>query len=165
MFIPFDSLPEHARIWIYQADRPFAAQEQDIITACLTSFCHQWTAHNQPLQASFALRNDHFIILGVDEAFNEASGCSIDTSVREMTRLAHQLSIDFFNRTKVGFWINNRVELVDLKALAQKRDEGFWNADTPIFNTTAATVGELKSRWLLSSADTWLSRYLKKQTA
>lgn len=165
MFVPFDSLPDSARIWIYQADRPLTKQHQEIITTSLTSFCQQWTAHNQPLQASFAIRNDHYIVLSVDEGFTDASGCSIDTSVREMTRLAHLLNIDFFNRTRVGFWINGCVELVDLKALPQKRDEGFWFADTPVFNTMAATIGELKERWLVKAADTWLNRYLKKQTA
>ena len=31
MFVSFDTLPDNARIWIYQSDRKFSEKEEDFI--------------------------------------------------------------------------------------------------------------------------------------
>ena len=38
MFVPFDSLPEESKIWIYQSNRKFSDEEIQEIEKDLTSF-------------------------------------------------------------------------------------------------------------------------------
>ncbi len=165
MYIPFENMPDNSRVWVYQSPRVLSEKDKEIISGILHQFTSDWQAHQQPLQASFTIVEDHYVILAVNEAYNNASGCSIDTSVRIMQQMANQLNIDFFNRAKIGFQINGRVELIDLPQLSGKLADGIWNTDTPVYNTTVSTIAELKDRWLVKAGDTWLSRYLKRQTA
>ena len=53
MFVPFDSLPEESKIWIYQSNRKFSDEEIQEIEKDLTSFLEDWSAHGQQLEASF----------------------------------------------------------------------------------------------------------------
>ena len=82
MFVPFNQLPDHARIWIYPSNRPFTTDELLVINEKARAFLEQWTAHGADLQAGIDLPYDRFIVLGLNEAIQSASGCSIDSSVR-----------------------------------------------------------------------------------
>ena len=56
MFIPFESLPAHSRIWIYQSDRKFSDTEVQEIETALHNFIESWSAHGQSLEASYLVK-------------------------------------------------------------------------------------------------------------
>jgi len=95
MYIPFQDLPDSARIWVYQASRALSSQELELISNTLIQSCQNWEAHGAPLQASFEIRYHQVIIIAVNEAMNAASGCSIDTSTRWFKSLGESLQVDF----------------------------------------------------------------------
>jgi len=164
MFIPFEKLPPHSRIWIYQADRPFSNDEEKIISNSLTNFCSQWGAHGNPLQTSFKIEYHQFVILVVDESSADASGCSIDGSVRVLKELGNQLTLDFFDRSKVAFLENEKVHtysLIQLKSLFQSGD---LTSASQTFNNLVANKAELESNWKTSVQKSWLTKYLPKDT-
>jgi hypothetical protein len=99
MFIPFDTLANTSRIWIYQANRPLQSDELTQIQVYLTAQLDAWGAHGAPLKASFAIVKNQIILIAADESFQAASGCSIDTSTRWMKELGAQFSVDFFDRS------------------------------------------------------------------
>jgi predicted phosphohydrolase len=150
---------------VYPAERKLSSDEVNAISNWLMSFTEQWAAHNEPLKSSFMVKDEHFIVLAVDEQHNEASGCSIDTSARTLQMISEKTGIDFFTRTNVAFWINNTVQLVRAAELSRKRDEGLWDANSLMCNTAVLTVGDLKANWLVRASETWLKRYLKTQNA
>ena len=45
MLVPFSELPEDAKIWIYQSNRPFTNEEAAAVKAACESFLSGWTAH------------------------------------------------------------------------------------------------------------------------
>ena len=67
MFIPFDTLSDDARIWIYPASRSFSAQELPEISEKMETFLTQWTAHGASLKAGFMIPYKRFIVFGLDE--------------------------------------------------------------------------------------------------
>ena len=77
MYIPFENLPPDARIWIYVSNRKLTAETRTAVEEVLAGFTQQWSAHATPLQASYKIFFDQFIVLGVDEAVSSPSGCSI----------------------------------------------------------------------------------------
>ena len=67
MLVPFESLPEEARIWVYQSNRPFTEEEIQHIAKDLEAFLTQWTAHGSDLQAGYELPYNRFIVIGLDQ--------------------------------------------------------------------------------------------------
>lgn len=164
MFVPFQSIPDYARVWIYQASRKFNSDESKIISEVLSTFSEGWLVHGSPMQASFDLRFNQFVILAADEQSNAASGCSIDDSVRTLRSLGQKLNIDFFDRTLVAFKKQDDVFTIPLQDLKSKFEEGIWNSETVVFNNLASTKNELSQGWLVQAGSTWLKRYLSHKT-
>ncbi|MDX1602129.1 MAG: ABC transporter ATPase, partial [Salinimicrobium sediminis] len=94
MYVPFDTLPESSRVWIYQANRSFTDAELEEIEPKLQTFIQQWTAHGANLKASFEIKYKRFIILALDQKMNVATGCSIDESVRFIQQLEQDYNVD-----------------------------------------------------------------------
>jgi hypothetical protein len=163
MYTPFNQLPDSARVWIYQADRKLTTTEMNAISGRLRSFMDEWTAHNMPLQASFTIAHDQFIILAADES--RASGCSIDESVRTIKEISQEHSIDLLNRGLVTFKIKELSMIIAVGDLQSALQEGKWNRESLVFNLTVKTVGELKHKWIVPAGETWLRRYLDQVIA
>ena len=161
MFVPFDQLPDTARIWIYQADRKLSSEEIDTISSRLQSFTQEWTAHGNPLNASFQIFYNRFVVLAVDNEVNDASGCSIDTSVNAVKEVARQLSLNLLSRVDVAFFKSGEVVIVNLNDLSRKLGDGFWNRSTLVFDHSILTKGEMENNWIVPAGETWLKRYLK----
>ncbi len=45
MLVNFDTLPETARIWIYQCNRSFSDSELEEISKKISVFLEEWAAH------------------------------------------------------------------------------------------------------------------------
>lgn len=164
MFVPFEKINDHARVWIYQSNRKLNSDETKIISEALSSFTEGWLVHGRPMEASFDIRWNQFVILTADEGVNAASGCSIDDSVRTLKRLSTELHTDFFDRALVTFKKGDDVVAIPSIQLKQKLNDGVWNGDTLVFNNLVATKQELERNWLVPAASTWLKRYLPQQT-
>lgn len=163
MFVPFDTLPETARLWIFQAEQKFSPDTVTIIHEQLQLFTNSWAAHAQPLRASFTLRNDRFIILAADESFHQASGCSIDGSVHVIREIGNLINQELFRRDLVSFKLGDGIETVKVSELKNAFKSGVWNENTLTFNTLAGTKGQLDKAWLVAAKDTWLKRYIVKE--
>ena len=160
MFALFESLASDSRIWIFQANRPFTADELMIVNQRLREFTDGWVAHGSPLKTSYTIPFDHFIVLAADEAHQSASGCSIDSSVRVLKSLEQSFGMDLFDRNRVAFRIAGRIVLLPLRELKQKFQEGILNEDTLTFNNLVSTKSEFEHRWIIPAGETWLRRYL-----
>ena len=97
----FPNLPGHSRVWLYLADRKLDGTEAHFLNEKLKPFLDTWAAHNKKLQCDGTLLFSQYLILAVNEDIENASGCSIDSSVRFVKGLGQELNIDFFNRLNV----------------------------------------------------------------
>ncbi len=162
MFIPFEKLTSAARIWVYQAERKLTRQEVSTVSSALRKFTDEWLVHGQPLDASFDIRFDQFIILAANDP---TSGCSIDSSVRVMKEIGAATGIDFFNRNLIAFRKGEEISLVDLSLLKTELQKGTWGEDTLFFNNVVSTLQDLEQRWLVPAGTTWLKRYIARPQA
>lgn len=94
----WEQLPDHARLWIYAADRQLTDAEVSEAQEALRTFVKQWTAHRRELVAYGDIVDGRFLRLAVDESAAGASGCSIDASVHFVKQLGRRLGVDFFER-------------------------------------------------------------------
>jgi len=164
MFLPFNKLADHSRVWIYQADRIITPAVKSVIEEQLISFTSIWAAHGQALQSSFTILDDYFIVLAVDEQFSGASGCSIDSSTSTIKQIAELTGLDFFNRKIVAFQIDQKVVQFRLSELKQKFIEGVLNENTITFNSLADSIGTVRKNWLIPAKESWVKRYIQPRT-
>lgn len=140
--IPFEQLDNQAKLWSYQSDRVLSETEVQWINEQLTPFLEEWAAHGTKLKAYGEVKNNIHLLLAVDESAHNASGCSIDTSVRFIKQLEKELGISFFNRLKmIALSADGQLEYVNYADLASLPEE------TIVFNNTVSNIGEFKSLW------------------
>jgi hypothetical protein len=147
-------------MWIFQAHRPLTAAETALANESLRQFTDAWTVHGSPLNTSYEIRFNQFIILGADESNMPASGCSIDSSVRALKEIGQALNVDLFDRDQVAFNLKGQVRMIPVGKLKEKFSDGTLNADSLTFNNLITNKSELDERWLAAASDTWLKRYL-----
>lgn len=159
MFVPFDTLPEYARIWIYQSNRKLSDDETQDITKQLTEFISNWSAHGMALEASFEIRYNRFIIIAVNQDVQQATGCSIDASVLFIQKLEQQYQIDLLDKMNVTFkqgeFITHK-SLIDFNRMAKEKSV---SAQTIVFNNLVNTIEELNESWEVPAEDSWHSRF------
>jgi len=162
MYIPFTSLPDSARMWIYQSPRPLQMEEVALINAHLHRFTENWAAHGTPLKSSYTIYFQRFIVIAVDETHHIASGCSIDASVSVIRELQSVLNLDLFDRMQIAFRDGSgMIASISPKAFQSEIVEGNVNEDTLVYNNMIDRVGDLKSKWEVPVKNSWHKRYLK----
>jgi|SRR5579859_5746378 len=162
MYVPFEQMPSSSRVWIYQADRAFSPEEEEIISLALTRFCSTWAAHGNPLQTSFVIAYRQFVILSVDESSAGASGCSIDGSVGVLKELGARLNIDFFNRSRIAFLVDGEIRTHALSQLSSLFASSHLTASVQTFNNLVTTKSAWEKTWKTTAKKSWLVKYLPK---
>lgn len=165
MFVSFEDLPSSSRVWVFQSNRPFTAEELRIAELKLHQFTESWAVHGSPFNTSYSIKHNQFIIFAADETQQNASGCSIDSSVRVLKELEQVFGLELFDRSQVAFWVNSAVMLVPLQALKQKFQDGTLIDETLAFNNLVQTKKDLDENWLAPAGQTWLKRYIPNPLA
>lgn len=145
MYIPYSELSDNNKIWVYVSDRPFTEKEDAYVEDKLTSLCEQWDVHGSPLKASFVVVKSQIVVLFSDENDNQASGCSIDSSVRGMREIGEKLDVDFFNRWNVACEKNNTIQVLHINDFKAKLKSGEMNGDDYIFKNILNSKSEFES--------------------
>lgn len=159
MLVPFDSLPEESRIWIYPSNRKFSDAEVAEIAKDLELFLEDWAAHGTPLEAAYELRYNRFIIIAVNQEAQAASGCSIDASVGFIQRLEQKYAVDLLDKMNVTFRSGEHIthkNLMDFKKMAKEKAV---TAHTIVFNNLVNNVAEYRDGWEVPAAESWHSRF------
>lgn len=152
------SFSPQSKVWIYQSNRPFTADEVPAIQQKLNDFTSQWKAHGHQLKAKADILHDFFIIFVVDEAAAGVTGCSIDASVRVIKDIEQAHNVDLFDRFNIAYKVDDKVivtnkedfeTLVNIKAVGPK---------TIVFNNLVQTVQELETKWEIPFEQSWHSK-------
>ena len=148
----FPQLPDTSRVWLYVSDRPFDATESNYIQDALSDFTqNKWATHGTKLMASGSVLMNQLVVLAVDEEVMNASGCSIDSSVRLMKQLGIELKVDFFNRLFVLISKESEIKRVHFQDLNQY-------ADWKLLNPMVSSLEEVRNRFLIDVKESNLFR-------
>ncbi|NDI98835.1 ABC transporter ATPase [Flavobacterium sp. LaA7.5] len=159
MYVPFETLPEESRIWIYQSDRKFSDTEIVEIEKDLKEFIENWAAHGTGLEASFITKYNRFIIIAVNQDIQQATGCSIDASVHFIQELEKKYNVSLLDKMNVTFKLGEHIAykpLIDFKKMAKDKAV---SANTIVFNNLVNTVGEWQDFWEVPAGESWHSRF------
>ncbi|TBN06826.1 ABC transporter ATPase [Hyunsoonleella flava] len=160
MLVDFNTLPEESRVWIYQANRSFTPEELADIKNKLNVFIENWTAHGSDLQAGYLIKYKRFIVIGLNQDLNSATGCSIDASVHFIQQLEKDYNVDLMDKMNVSYKQGEFIahkSLVDFKKMAKERAV---SKNTIVFNNLVNNIAEFKENWEVPASESWHSRFL-----
>jgi len=159
MYIPFVALPNSARVWIYQSNKPFETSKLDELNTLLTNFMNTWNNHGDGLKSSFLVKYNQFIVIAIDENYKEASGCSIDSSVQVIKKIEKLFNVDLFDKMKTAFRIDDNINVVSLVDFQKYVNEDKINSETIVFNNMVNTIEDYKNNWEVKAINSWHKRY------
>lgn len=159
MYVDFESLPDESKIWIYQSNRKFSDAEFSEIESALQVFIQNWTAHGTGLEASYQLKYNRFIIIAVNQAVQQATGCSIDASVQFIQDLEKKYEVDLLDKMNVTFKLGEHIAykpLIEFKKMAKEKAV---SGNTIVFNNLVNNIAEYNESWEVPAEDSWHSRF------
>ena len=160
MLVPFSILPDNARVWIYQANRELTENEIQEISKKAEEFIESWTRHGENLKASYEIKYQQFLVLAVDESFNDVSGCSIDSSVRFIKAMEQSFGIDLMNKLNIAFKIDENINTVSLAEFQQFVKEEKIDGDTIVFNNMIQSKADYDTKWEVPANQSWHQRFI-----
>ncbi|TXN35998.1 ABC transporter ATPase [Flagellimonas hymeniacidonis] len=160
MVVPFEKLPDNARIWIYQSNRSLSDEELQEVEENLTGFLKEWTAHGSELEAGFEIKYKRFIIIGLDQTNASASGCSIDASVHFIQNLEKKYKVNLLDRMNVSFKQGEYVSYKSLQDFKKMAKQKSISKNTIVFNNLVANKLEYMEHWEVPASESWHSRFV-----
>ncbi|MDO7171259.1 ABC transporter ATPase [Mariniflexile sp. AS56] len=161
MLVDFNTLPEESRVWIYQANRSFSEQELEEIQAKLNVFIENWTAHGSDLQSGYLIKYNRFIIFGLNQKMNAATGCSIDASVHFIQQLEKDYNVDLMDKMNVSYKQGEFVAYKTLLDFKQMAKDKAVSKNTIVFNNLVTNIAEFNENWEVPASESWHSRFVK----
>ncbi|WP_299779553.1 ABC transporter ATPase [uncultured Formosa sp.] len=161
MLVDFNTLPETSKVWIYQANRSFSDQELEEIKSKVEVFLENWTAHGADLSAGYQIKYKRFIIFGLNQDINNASGCSVDASVRFIQQLEKEYNVDLLDKMNVSYKQGEFVAYKTLTEFRKMAKDKAVSKNTIVFNNLVTNIAEYNENWEVPASDSWHNRFLK----
>lgn len=157
--VPFSEMPDHARLWVFAAERPLPPDAATRLLETVDRFLEGWHAHQVPLTAARDWRDDQFLLVAVDEQAAGVSGCSVDALVRTMKTLGQALGIVLLDHAAVHSREAGAVVRRSRADFAEAAAAGAVSPETTVFDHTVASVGALRrGEWERPAATSWHGR-------
>jgi hypothetical protein len=154
--VPFDTLPDHARVWVFGASAPLDDQQAEAMLRHVDEYLAGWAAHGAPLTNARDWRDRHFLVVGVDQSTAGASGCSIDALFRILQGLERVAGTSLVAGGRVFYRDpSGDVQCIDRATWAARARDGALGGDTIVFDTTLTSAGDFRARFERPAADSW----------
>jgi len=159
--IAFDSLPDTARVWVFAADRPVRGAAAERLLGEVDRYLAGWKAHGFPLTVAREWKDDHFLVVAVDQRDAHASGCSIDGLFRTLQALQPAIGAQLVGGGRVYY--RGRDGTAQSVARAELRGRiaaGEIGATTPVFDTSITSMADWRAHFERPAAETWIGAQL-----
>ncbi len=161
--VAFETLPETARVWVFGAAAPITGAAAERMLAAVDTYLAQWKAHGAPLYCARDWRDDRFLAVAVDEAATGASGCSIDGMFRVLADIESHIGTSLVGGGAV-FWrdLAGAVVAGDRPSFRAAAAMGNVTEQTPVFDTTIASVGAWRNAFERTAHTSWHGKLLAR---
>jgi hypothetical protein len=159
--VPFESLPDSSRIWIFGSDRPVTGSGAERLLGEVDRFLDAWRAHGDPLRCGRLWADNRFLVVGVDQSTANASGCSIDGLFRALQQLEGEIGARLVGGGRVCYRDHGgSAQCVAREDLDKLVANGEIGPDTVIFDTSITDLGEWRARFEQPARKTWVGDLL-----
>lgn len=154
--VALETLPDDARCWVFGARAPIDEIDEPRLLSAVDRYLKQWKAHGMPLVCARDFRDEHFLVIAVDEKASDASGCSIDGLFRTLQEIEAGIGTTMVGGGNVYF--RDAVGLVHclpLPEFEQMAAAGDATGETVVFDTTVTTLGAYRERFETRASESW----------
>ena len=161
--VPFDSLPDDSRCWVFGARAPIDDVDEPRLMTAVDRYLKQWKAHGMPLVCGRTFRDEHFLVVAVDERASHASGCSVDGLFRTLQGIEAGIGTSLVGGGNVYFRDEGgMVHCLPLPEFEQMVRLGEVHGETTVFDTTVTTLGAYRERFEGPARESWHRQLLPK---
>ena len=155
--VPFDTLPDASRVWIFGSDRPLTEEGTSALLKGVDEHLADWKAHGEPLTVGSQFRDERFLVVAVDQSTAGASGCSIDGLFRVLQRLEPQIGASLLGGGRVFYRDNHgEVQSASRNDLASLAASGAITKDTVVFDTSLTDLGAFRTGFERRAKESWI---------
>ena len=164
--VPFETLPDDARVWVFGCDRALDDTEAARLLADVDRFLEHWHAHGRPLDAARDWSHDRFLTVAVDQRAAGPSGCSIDGLYRSLRLLEGAFGVHLLAGSGV-FFVDRAGNVIQITrdAFSQLARGGEVSRETEVFDLTVETLGAWRERFRAPVHVGWHARLLPRENA
>ena len=155
--IPFESLPDSSRVWVFGSDRPLTENGTTVLLDSVDDHLANWKAHGAPLTVSRQWRDGRFLVIGVDQNTAGATGCSIDGLFRVLQDVEREAGASLVGGGRVFYRdAHGTVQSAPRGDLAALSGGGEITHDSVVFDTTITDLGSFRACFERPAKDTWV---------
>lgn len=163
--IPFEELPDSARVWVYGSDRELGAEAESRLLGEVDSYLTHWTAHGVPLSAARSWRDGRFLTIAVDQSRAGASGCSIDGLFRALKSLEKEIEASVVTSGLIFFRARDgKIRAVTRDEFSELGTSGQVDGGTEVFDLSVTSLGEWRARFASRAEHSWHAALLPART-
>ncbi len=162
MYVNFDELGDDARVWIFQSPEFLEFEKTEPLSGRFLNFLDGWQAHGNPLKASFKLMYNRFVIIALDEASYQATGCSIDKLTHLVQDLEREMQLSLLDRTQIAYrdTDNGMIDTMHMMNFRAALESGDLDQDSTVFNNLIETKEQLSNQWETAVKNSWHRQWL-----
>ena len=156
--VPFETLPDAARVWIFGSDRPLTEAGTTALLKGVDEHLTGWKAHGEPLTVGSQLRDGRFLVVAVDQSTAGATGCSIDGLFRVLQGLEATVGANLGGGGRVFYrGAESVVQATTRDQLASLVTSGAITKDTVVFDTSITDLGKFRSAFEKRAKESWIA--------
>jgi hypothetical protein len=107
------------------------------------------------LNSAIELYYHQFIVIFVDEAFQDATGCSIDKSVALMKDIEAKFGVELLDRMNLAFRQEECIKNIKIGDFQLKARSGEFDTNLVVFNNLVKNKGEFLANWETTAKESW----------
>jgi len=161
MIVDFNEIPNLSKLWVFPSSRKFYPQEIDALKSSVEDFLSNWTNNGEPINCSYQLKYDRFIIITVDDSDISLSLQAHDELTTLILGLETKYDVILLDKINVCFKQGQFVQYKDLIEFKKMMKSGGVSKKTTVFDNMIVTKEALETDWEINIADSWLGRFLK----
>jgi hypothetical protein len=156
--VPFESLPDAARVWIFGSDRPLTEEGTTALLRGVDDHLVSWKAHGEPLTVGSQFRDGRFLVVAVDQSTAGATGCSIDGLFRVLQKLESEVGANLVGGGRVFYrGAESVVQSTTRDAIPELVRAGTITKDTVVFDTSITDLGKFRSGFEKRAKESWIA--------
>lgn len=161
MTVGFSTIPEEAKIWIFPSNRKFYPQEIEEISKSVETFLNNWKSDRDPIECSFLIKHDRFIIITANDTEYNLSLEAQDTLTSFIIELEKKYEVVLLDKINVCYKQGEFVQYKDIVEFKKMIKNKGVSDKTTVFNNMITVKEELRYNWEINIMESWLGRLVK----
>ncbi|MEC8738596.1 MAG: hypothetical protein VXX63_01830 [Bacteroidota bacterium] len=146
------------RCWVFQSKKMLSQKFQQELLSQLHVFQKEWKTHGKLLKSGVKILYNHFVVVWVESAFQNASGCSIDQMIGFFQKIDRQYHLEFFNRLNLAFEENHQIIFLTIPQAKERIKKNQFSENSYLFNNSISNGKQFIQNWKINPYQSWLNR-------